>query len=74
MSEKKQPGLIFVDGKIVELEPHTESDCRRVCEEARQRVRGHETVYEAPDAAQTRASVGYSRDYARNYAQAFGGN
>jgi len=77
--EKPLSGITFVETKdggieMVELEPHYQRDCARVCEEAQQRALGHETVFEAPDTHSMRASVGYSKSYAANYDAVFGKN
>lgn len=75
--DKKHEGrstLVLTDDGVeeVELKPHDEVDCAQVCEEAAQRVRGHETVFEAEDAGAARASVGYSKSYAAGYDAVFG--
>jgi hypothetical protein len=54
--------------------PHKSSECGAAIEVAEQAMRGHETVYEAKDAAATRTSVGYSKSYANNYDSVFGNN
>ena len=54
--------------------PHKVSECGEAIEAAEQELLGHETVYEAEDAATTRASVGYSKSYAANFDSVFGKN
>jgi len=71
-------GKVFVvtkDGlRIVDSRPHERNECAAAQEEAVQRVLGHDTAYEAPDAQKVRSSVGYSRSYANNFDAAFGKN
>ena len=66
---------ITEDGVEVKVSrPHKANECAAAHEAFEQEMFGHETVYEAKDAAATRASVGYSKSYASNYDAVFGKN
>lgn len=68
--------LVRDDGtaQLGEMEAHAEGECDQAAERTFQRMLGHETVYEAPDAHSARSTVGYSKSYAENFDAAFGKN
>lgn len=74
--EDKHVGCTFIETEHglehVELEPHTIDECEAKVEEAAMRVRGHQTVYEAPESRGV--TVGYTRAYASRFDEAFGKN
>jgi hypothetical protein len=72
IKKRNHEGVIICDGEgkpyVYVDKPHDESECEHACEEALQMVLGHETVFEASDANETRkASAGYTSAYAAGY-------